>query len=58
VQLHWPDAWIDFSKTKVGYEIAINRHFYVYQPPRDLAEIEQDMKELEGKILQMLKEVA
>ena len=58
VKPHWPDAWIDFSKTKVGYEIAINRHFYVYDAPRPLAEIEADNKKLEGEILDMLKEVA
>jgi type I restriction enzyme M protein len=58
VRPHWPDAWIDFSKTKVGYEIPINRHFYVYEAPRPLAEIEQDIKTLESKILDMLKEVA
>ena len=34
---HVPDAWIDHSKTKVGYEIPFNRHFYEYKPPRDLA---------------------
>ena len=33
---HVPDAWVDYSKTKVGYEIPINRHFYVYKPPRPL----------------------
>ena len=54
---HWPDAWIDYSKTKVGYEIPINRHFYVYEPPRPLEEIEMDIKALEGDILAMLKEV-
>jgi type I restriction enzyme M protein len=58
VKPHWPEAWIDFSKTKVGYEIPINRHFYIYEAPRPLAEIEQDIKQLEGEILQMLKEVA
>ncbi len=58
VKPHWPDAWIDFSKTKVGYEIPINRHFYVYEAPRPLAEIEADIKTLEGEILDMLKEVA
>jgi type I restriction enzyme M protein len=58
VKPHWPDAWIDFSKTKVGYEIPINRHFYVYEAPRPLAEIEQDIKTLEGQILTMLREVA
>ncbi|MEZ5478345.1 MAG: N-6 DNA methylase [Thiolinea sp.] len=31
------DAWIDHDKTKVGYEIPFNRHFYQYQPPRELA---------------------
>jgi type I restriction enzyme S subunit len=29
-----PDAWIDHEKTKVGYEIPFNRHFYVFEPPR------------------------
>jgi type I restriction enzyme M protein len=58
VRPHWPDAWIDFSKTKVGYEIPINRHFYVYEAPRPLADIERDIKQLEGEILDMLKEVA
>lgn len=54
---HVPDAWIDTSKTKVGYEIPLNRHFYRYEPPRDLAEIEADLKELESEILSLLKEV-
>jgi type I restriction enzyme M protein len=57
VHPHWPDAWIDFSKTKIGYEIPINRHFYVFEAPRPLAEIEQDIKTFEGEILDMLKEV-
>ncbi len=52
---HVPDAWIDHSKTKVGYEIPLNRHFYVYQPPRPLEEIEADIKTIEQEILQMLK---
>ncbi len=54
---HVPDAWIDHSKTKVGYEIPLNRHFYVYQPPRELSEIEADIKTLEKDILAMLAEV-
>jgi type I restriction enzyme M protein len=33
---HAPDAWIDDEKTKVGYEIPFNRHFYVFEPPRPL----------------------
>jgi hypothetical protein len=35
-----PDAWIDENKTKVGYEIPLNRHFYRYEPPRPLEVIE------------------
>lgn len=54
---HVHDAWIDYSKTKVGYEIPLNRHFYVYQPPRDLAAIEADIKQLEADIMTMLAEV-
>ena len=52
---HVPDAWVDYSKTKVGYEIPINRHFYVYKPPRPLNEIETDITRLEGEIAGLLK---
>jgi type I restriction enzyme M protein len=54
---HVPDAWIDESKTKVGYEIPFNRHFYRYEPPRPLEVIEADIKALEGEILGLLREV-
>ncbi|MEO7424768.1 MAG: class I SAM-dependent DNA methyltransferase [Fibrobacteria bacterium] len=54
---HVPDAWIDESKTKVGYELPLNRHFYRYEPPRALGEIESDIKRLESEILDLLKEV-
>lgn len=54
---HVPDAWIDYTKTKIGYEIPINRHFYVYEPPRDLDEIENDLKKIEQDILDMMKEI-
>ncbi len=54
---HVPDAWIDHSKTKVGYEIPVNRHFYCYEPPRELEAIEADIKELEGEIVALLREV-
>lgn len=54
---HVPDAWIDHSKTRVGYEIPLNRHFYVYQPPRPLEEIEAEIKNLESEIMAMLSEV-
>lgn len=52
---HVPDAWVDFDKTKVGYEIPINRHFYVYKPPRPLDEIEADITGLEGEIAGLLE---
>jgi type I restriction enzyme M protein len=52
-----PDAWVDHSKIKVGYEIPFNRHFYQYEPPRELAEIEADIKGLEQEIMDMLAEV-
>ena len=54
---HVPDAWIDHAKTKVGYEIPLTRHFYKYQPPRPLNEIEADIKALESDIVRMLGEV-
>jgi type I restriction enzyme M protein len=54
---HVPDAWIDTTKTKVGYEIPLNRHFYRYEPPRPLPVIEADLKRLEDDIMKMLAEV-
>ena len=55
--LHVSDAWIDESKTKVGYEIPLNRHFYCYEPPRPLEVIEADIKTLEQEIMNLLAEV-
>ncbi|WP_372173372.1 N-6 DNA methylase [Xanthomonas euvesicatoria] len=52
---HVADAWVDYSKTKVGYEIPINRHFYVYKPPRPLPQIEADIRQLEDEIAALLK---
>ncbi len=54
---HVPDAWIDESKTKVGFEVPFTRHFYVYQPPRPLEVIEQEIRDLESQIQGMLEEV-
>jgi type I restriction enzyme M protein len=62
---HVPEAWIDSSKRDakdgeigiVGYEIPFNRHFYVYQPPRDLAEIDADLDKVSAEIMQLLREV-
>ncbi|NYG34558.1 SAM-dependent DNA methyltransferase [Sphaerotilus montanus] len=52
---HAPDAWIDPEKTKVGYEIPFNRHFYVFEPPRSLAEIDADLKRSTDRIKQMIE---
>jgi type I restriction enzyme M protein len=54
---HVPDAWIDRTKTKVGYEIPFTRHFYVYTPPRPLAEIDAELRDLESQIQKLLGEV-
>ena len=52
------DAWIDHEKTKVGYEIPFNRHFYVFKPPRPLAEIDADLKVVTDRILTMIGELS
>jgi type I restriction enzyme M protein len=52
-----PDAWVDHTKTKIGYEIPLTRHFYKYVPPRPLAEIDAEIKALEGEIQGLLREV-
>ena len=51
---HAPDAWIDPEKTQVGYEIPFNRHFYVFQPPRPLSEIDTELKACTDRILKMI----
>ena len=55
---HVSDAWVDHDKEKIGYEIALNKHFYVYEPPRPLGVIEKELQSLESDILSLLKEVA
>jgi type I restriction enzyme M protein len=54
---HVPDAWVEYSKTKLGYEIPLTRHFYKYVPPRPLAEIDAEIKGLEAEIQALLREV-
>jgi type I restriction enzyme M protein len=51
---HAPDAWIDHEKTRVGYEIPFSRHFYVFKPPRPLAEIDSELKGVTDRILTMI----
>ena len=65
VQPHVPDAWINSDKTDaideeigiVGFEIPFNRHFYVYEPPRALADIDADLDAVSAEIMQLLGEV-
>ena len=51
---HVPDAWIDHGKTKTGYEIPFNRHFYVFTPPRPLEEIDAELRQVTDRILEMI----
>ena len=54
---HVPDAWIDSSKTVVGYEIPFTRHFYKYQPLRSLKEITTDIRALEEETEGLLEQI-
>lgn len=51
---HVSDAWIDHEKTKMGYEIPFNRHFYVFTPPRPLEVIDAELKLVTDRILAMI----
>jgi type I restriction enzyme M protein len=55
---HAPDAWIDHEKTKTGYEIPFNRHFYVFEPPRPLAEIDAELAQVTARIMAMIEGLA
>ena len=57
VRPHVPDAWMDRSKDKAGYEINFNRHFFKYTPPRPLEEIDAELKLAEERIMGLLREV-
>ncbi|OBU38733.1 type I restriction-modification system subunit M [Photobacterium damselae] len=62
---HVGDAWINADKRDekdgeigiVGYEIPFNRHFYVYQPPRALEAIDEDLALVSDEIMSLLQEV-
>ena len=55
---HAPDAWMDDERSKVGYEIPFNRHFYVFEPPRSLHVIDEELKTVTASIMKMLEELA
>jgi type I restriction enzyme M protein len=55
---HAPDAWVDESKTKVGYEIPFNRHFYVFEPPRPLDVIDADLARVTDRIKARIEELS
>jgi type I restriction enzyme M protein len=55
---HAPDAWIDEQKTTVGYEIPFTRHFYVFEAPRLLSQIDADLKLSAARMQQMLEELS
>ncbi len=57
VKPHVPDAWIDESKTKTGYEINFTKYFYEFKPLRSLGEIKADILELEQETLELEKQV-
>jgi type I restriction enzyme M protein len=51
------DCWVDYTKTRLGYEIPLTRHFYKYLPPRPLEEIDAEIKALEAEIQKLISEV-
>jgi type I restriction enzyme M protein len=57
VKPHVPDAWIDFDKTRIGYEINFTRYFYKYQKPKPSAKIKSEIVSLESTIQELLKKV-
>ena len=54
---HALDAWPDHSKTKIGYEVPLNRQFYIYEPPRQLEDIESNLHTLEREIADLMAEI-
>ncbi len=56
IQPHIPDAWIAEDKTKIGYEIPFNRHFYVFKPPRDVDEIETELRSVTDQVAAIIGE--
>ena len=56
VKPYYPDAWMDRSKDKIGYELNFTQYFYKYVPPRSLEDIEKDIKKVTAEIQELIKE--
>ena len=54
---HLPDAWVDHTKTKIGYEIPLTRHFYKYTPPRPVPGIDTEIGNLDDEIKELMQEM-
>jgi type I restriction enzyme M protein len=54
---YYPDAWVDFEKTKIGYEIPFTRQFYKYIPPREVKDIRNEIIQIESEIQTLMKEL-
>ncbi len=54
---HVPDAWVDETRTRIGYKIPFTRHFYVYTPPRPLEEIDAEIALRIARITELFKQV-
>jgi type I restriction enzyme M protein len=57
VEPHVSDAWADGENIRSAYEINFNRYFYKYNPPRPLAEIDADIKQIEEERIRLLREI-
>ena len=57
VKIHLPDAWVDRSKDRVGYELNINRYFFSFTPYRSLEDIDADLQTAEELIVSLLRDV-
>jgi type I restriction enzyme M protein len=57
IQKYSPDAWIDHSKSKIGYEIPFTRQFYTYIPPRPVEEIKSEIANLESEIQNLMRDL-
>lgn len=58
VKPHLPNAWIDRTKDKVGYELNFTKYFYKFTPLRDVRDVLKDLKELDIEIHQLFEEIS